>query len=138
MSTTRSHRVNGRSGCTTTRLAGTVAIASRTTVSRSGSACRGKAVSIHGPVSWSVEPVVTPGTAVVRLDLGCLIVDHLRDFERITPARVPTRGSRVDIFAPETVVWAYEGPPRQALRALLGLVHPAASRRALSLTTRCQ
>lgn len=32
---------------------------------------------------------------------------------------------RVDIFAPEVVVWAYEGPPQQALRALLELVHPA-------------
>lgn len=30
----------------------------------------------------------------------------------------------LDIFAPEVVVWAYEGPPQQALRALLTLVHP--------------
>ncbi|MGH4011764.1 MAG: hypothetical protein ACRDTH_26990 [Pseudonocardiaceae bacterium] len=46
------------------------------------------------------------------------------DFERITTARVPTLDA-VDIFAPEVVVWAYEGPPQQALRALLKLVHPA-------------
>jgi len=37
---------------------------------------------------------------------------------------VPKR-DRVDIFAPEVVVWAYEGPPQQALRALLELVHPS-------------
>lgn len=37
---------------------------------------------------------------------------------------VPTQG-RVDIFAPDVVVWAYDGPPQRALRALLDLVHPA-------------
>ena len=47
----------------------------------------------------------------------------IRDFSRVTTARVPKRGA-VDIFAPEVVVWAYEGDPQQALRALLGLVHP--------------
>ncbi|MGH3945892.1 MAG: hypothetical protein ACRDSI_12725 [Pseudonocardiaceae bacterium] len=49
----------------------------------------------------------------------------IRDFDRVTTARVPTPGHRVDIFAPEVVVWAYQGPPQQALRALLHLVHPA-------------
>jgi hypothetical protein len=48
----------------------------------------------------------------------------IRDFNRVTTARVPKRDA-VDIFAPEVVVWAYEGPPQQALRALLDLVHPA-------------
>jgi hypothetical protein len=48
----------------------------------------------------------------------------IRDFDWVTTARVPKRDG-VDIFAPEVVVWAYEGPPQQALRALLGLVHPA-------------
>ncbi len=48
----------------------------------------------------------------------------IRDFDRVTTARVPAHG-RVDVFAPEVVVWAYEGPPQQALRALLDLVHPA-------------
>jgi hypothetical protein len=48
----------------------------------------------------------------------------VRDFDRVTTARVPKRNA-VDIFAPEVVVWAYEGPPRQALRALLELMHPA-------------
>ncbi len=46
------------------------------------------------------------------------------DFDRVVTARVPTQGRTVDIFAPEVVVWAYEGPPWQALRALLELVHP--------------
>ncbi|HEY6425101.1 MAG TPA: hypothetical protein VIY28_18050 [Pseudonocardiaceae bacterium] len=46
------------------------------------------------------------------------------DFERVIAARVPRRPA-LDIFAPEVVVWAYEGPPQQALRALLNLVHPA-------------
>lgn len=47
----------------------------------------------------------------------------IRDFDRITTARVPKSGE-VDLFAPEVAVWAYEGPPRQALRALLDLPHP--------------
>ncbi|MGH3823580.1 MAG: hypothetical protein ACRDRA_12240 [Pseudonocardiaceae bacterium] len=47
----------------------------------------------------------------------------IRNFDRITAARMPTRDN-VDIFAPELVVWAYEGPPQQVLRALLNLMHP--------------
>ncbi|MDQ3761018.1 MAG: hypothetical protein M3460_04765 [Actinomycetota bacterium] len=54
----------------------------------------------------------------------CLDLLTIRDFDRITTARVPARG-RVDIFAPKVVVWAYEGAPQLALRALLDLVHPA-------------
>ncbi|MGH3822309.1 MAG: hypothetical protein ACRDRA_05655 [Pseudonocardiaceae bacterium] len=52
----------------------------------------------------------------------------IRSFERVTAARVliPHRG-QVDVFAPEIVVWAYEGPPQLALRAMLKLVHPAHS-----------
>ncbi len=46
------------------------------------------------------------------------------DFARVVTARVPTLGLPVDIFAPETVVWAYEGPPQHAVQALLNLVHP--------------
>ncbi|MGH3695436.1 MAG: hypothetical protein ACRDRX_15845 [Pseudonocardiaceae bacterium] len=46
------------------------------------------------------------------------------DFARVITARVPTQGLAVDIFAPQVVVWAYEGPPQHALRALLDLVHP--------------
>lgn len=53
----------------------------------------------------------------------CIDLVTIRDFDRVTAARVPKRGT-VDIFAPEVVVWAYEGPPQQALRALLNLAHP--------------
>jgi hypothetical protein len=48
----------------------------------------------------------------------------IRNFDRVTTARLPKRGDRIDIFAPEVVVWAYEGPPQQAIRALLDLLHP--------------
>jgi hypothetical protein len=48
----------------------------------------------------------------------------IRDFDRITTARMPKQGT-VDIFTPEVVVWAYVGTSRCALRALLDLVHPA-------------
>ncbi|HKR50066.1 MAG TPA: hypothetical protein VJT72_10870 [Pseudonocardiaceae bacterium] len=47
----------------------------------------------------------------------------IQDFDQITTARVPKHVT--DILAPDVVVWAYQGPPRQALRALLALVHPA-------------
>ncbi|MBV9160956.1 MAG: hypothetical protein JO309_05465 [Pseudonocardiales bacterium] len=47
----------------------------------------------------------------------------IRTFDRVTTARLPKRSKRVDIFVPQIVVWAYEGPPQQALRALLNLVH---------------
>ncbi len=47
----------------------------------------------------------------------------IADFDRVTTARVPIDAA-VDLFAPEVVVWAYEGPPQSALRALLELVHP--------------
>jgi hypothetical protein len=52
-------------------------------------------------------------------------VDHLtiRSCERVTAARVP-KLDRVDLFAPEVVVWSYEGPAEHTVRALLNLVHP--------------
>lgn len=53
----------------------------------------------------------------------CVDLVTIRGFDRITTARVPKQG-KVDIFAPEVVVWAYEGPAESALRALLNLVHP--------------
>jgi hypothetical protein len=44
----------------------------------------------------------------------------IRCFDRVTAARVPVpRHGRVDVFTPEVVVWAYEGPPQRTLRALL-------------------
>ncbi|MCA1703456.1 MAG: hypothetical protein LC808_09440 [Actinobacteria bacterium] len=53
----------------------------------------------------------------------CIDLVTIRDFDRITAARVP-KGDEIDIFAPAVVVWAYEGPPQWTLRALLNLVHP--------------
>ena len=47
----------------------------------------------------------------------------VRGIDRVTAARIPKRGP-VDVFAPEVVVWAYEGPAECTLRALLNLVHP--------------
>ncbi|MGH3547971.1 MAG: hypothetical protein ACRDQU_07620 [Pseudonocardiaceae bacterium] len=52
-----------------------------------------------------------------------LDVITIRSFERVTTARVPKHAT-VDLFAPKVVVWAYEGPPQQALRAMVNLVHP--------------
>jgi hypothetical protein len=49
----------------------------------------------------------------------------IRCFDRVTTARVPVpHHGRVDVFTPEVVVWAYEGPPQRALQALLDLIHP--------------
>jgi hypothetical protein len=49
----------------------------------------------------------------------------IRGFDRIITARVPApQRARIDVFDPKTVVWAYEGPPRPALRALLDLLPP--------------
>jgi hypothetical protein len=49
----------------------------------------------------------------------------IRNFDWITTARAcASPGGRVDVLAPDTVVWSYEGPPQWALRGLLELVHP--------------
>jgi hypothetical protein len=53
----------------------------------------------------------------------CLDLVTIRDFDRVTAARVPKQYG-VDLFAPQVAVRAYEGPPQRALRALLDLVHP--------------
>lgn len=47
----------------------------------------------------------------------------IRGADRVTAARVP-KGAEVDVFAPDVVVWAYQGGAEWALRALLDLVHP--------------
>lgn len=49
----------------------------------------------------------------------CVDLLTIRDFDRVITARAPGQGRRVDLFAPEVVVWAYEGPPQHALPALL-------------------
>ncbi len=52
-------------------------------------------------------------------------VDHLTiwSWELAAAARVPKLG-RVDVFAADVAVWAYEGPAEHTVRALLNLVHP--------------
>jgi hypothetical protein len=81
-------------------------------------------VVTDGFVVYCCGPRAAPNALVASYEWEhCLDVLTIRDFNRVTAARVPARG-RVDVFAPEVVVWAYEGPPQQALRALLDLVHP--------------
>ncbi|MGH3824882.1 MAG: hypothetical protein ACRDRA_18910 [Pseudonocardiaceae bacterium] len=72
---------------------------------------------------YSCGPKVAPNALITCYAWG-QYADLLtvRDFDRVITARVPMPG---DIFAPEVVVWAYEGPPQHAIRALLTLVHPA-------------
>ncbi|MGH3546545.1 MAG: hypothetical protein ACRDQU_00145 [Pseudonocardiaceae bacterium] len=53
----------------------------------------------------------------------CIDLITIRSWDRVGAARVPKLG-RVDVFAPEFVVWAYDGPAECAVRALLHLVHP--------------
>jgi hypothetical protein len=74
-------------------------------------------VVADGFMLYCCGPKAAPNALV-----ACYEWDHyvdlltIRDFDRIVTARVPKRGS-VDIFAPKVVVWSYEGPPQQALRA---------------------
>ena len=53
----------------------------------------------------------------------CVDIVTIRGLDWVIAARVPRR-VKLDIFAPEVVVWAYEGSAEWALRALLNLVHP--------------
>lgn len=85
------------------------------------------AVVADGFTVYCCGPKDAPNALVACYEWGhyaCVDLLIIRDFDRVTTARVLTRGA-VDIFAPEVVVWAYEGPPLQAVRALLELVHPA-------------
>jgi hypothetical protein len=82
-------------------------------------------VVADGFILYCCGPKTAPNALVACYEWDhCVDLITICDFDRITTARAPARG-RVDIFAPEMVVWAYEGPPHQALRALLDLVHPA-------------
>jgi hypothetical protein len=70
-------------------------------------------------------PKTAPNALVACYDWGEYVdLLTIRDFDRVITARVPKRDG-VDIFAPEVVVWAYEGRPQPALQALLELMHPA-------------
>jgi hypothetical protein len=82
-------------------------------------------VATDGFTLYCCGPKLAPNALVAAYEWKHYVdLLTIRDFDRVTTARVPTHG-RVDIFAPEVVVWAYEGPPQQVLRALLDLVHPA-------------
>lgn len=82
-------------------------------------------VVADGFVVYCCGPKTAPKALVASYEWRhCVDLVTIRNLDRITAARVPKQGT-VDIFAPEVVVWAYEGPPQQALRALLDLVHPA-------------
>jgi hypothetical protein len=48
---------------------------------------------------------------------------NIRGENRVTAARVP-RSESLDIFAPETIVWFYQGNVALTLKAILPLVHP--------------
>ena len=82
-------------------------------------------VATDGFTLYCCGPKMAPNALVAAYEWE-QYVDLLTiwDFDGVITARVPKRGA-VDIFAPEVVVWTYQGPPQLALPALLGLVHPA-------------
>jgi hypothetical protein len=81
-------------------------------------------VAADGFMLYCCGPKTAPNALVAYYEWDHYVdLLTIRDFDRVTTARVPTRDT-VDIFAPEIVVWSYEGPPQRALRALLDLVHP--------------
>jgi hypothetical protein len=82
-------------------------------------------VVADGFVLYCCGPKTAPNAVVASYEWEHYIdLLTIHDFDQVTTARIPTRDG-VDIFAPDVVVWAYQGPPQQALRALLNLVHPA-------------
>jgi hypothetical protein len=81
-------------------------------------------VVADGFVLYCCGPRSAPHALVASYDWDSYVdLLTIRGFDRITAARVPKDGP-VDVFAPECVVWAYQGPPQWTLRALLTLVHP--------------
>jgi hypothetical protein len=83
-------------------------------------------VVVDGFVLYCCGPRATPQALVASYSWGDYIdLLNIRCFDRIITARVPTSPyDKVDVFNPEAVVWAYEGPPQPALRALLNLLPP--------------
>jgi hypothetical protein len=66
------------------------------------------------------EPTLIVGT----YDWGSWVdIVVIRGIEDVTSARIPVV-SGTDVFAPDTIVWAYVGEAERALRALLELPHP--------------
>ncbi len=83
-------------------------------------------VVADGFVLYCCGPIAAPYALVASYRWkDCVDLVTIRCFEQVTTARVPLpRHGPVDVFAPEVVVWAYEGPSWWALRALLDLVPP--------------
>lgn len=83
-------------------------------------------VVADGFVLYCCGPIAAPCALVASYQWEQFVdLVTIRCFDQVTTARVPVpTHSSVDVFAPEAVVWAYEGPPRWALRALLDLVAP--------------
>jgi hypothetical protein len=79
-----------------------------------------------GFVLYCCGPIAAPCALVASYQWECCVdLVTIRCFDQVTTARVPApRHGPVDVFAPEVVVWAYEGPPQWALRSLLDLVPP--------------
>jgi hypothetical protein len=68
-------------------------------------------VVADGFVVYCCGPKAAPNALVASYEWEhCIDLITIRDFGRITTARVPAQG-KVDIFAPEVVIWAYENPP---------------------------
>ncbi|MGH3823566.1 MAG: hypothetical protein ACRDRA_12170 [Pseudonocardiaceae bacterium] len=81
---------------------------------------------VDGFVTYCCGPRTAPYALVASYQWEDYVdLVTMRCIERVTTARVPAlHHGRVDVFAPEVVVWAYEGSPQCALRALFNLVHP--------------
>lgn len=82
-------------------------------------------VVADGFALYCCSPQAAPNALVACYEWpDCVDLFTVGDFGRVVTARAPTLGRRVDLFAPGVVVWAYEGAPQHAMRALLDLVHP--------------
>jgi hypothetical protein len=83
-------------------------------------------VVADGFVVYCCGPRAAPRALVASYQWDDYVdVLSIRCFDRLITARVPApQRAGIDVFDPKTVVWAYEGPPLPALRALLDLVPP--------------
>jgi hypothetical protein len=82
-------------------------------------------VVADGFVLYCCGPRATPFALVAAYQWEDYVdLVTIRCFDRVTMARVPAPRPRIDVFTLEVVVWAHEGPPQWALRALLDLIHP--------------
>jgi len=81
-------------------------------------------VVADGFTVYCCGPRTAPTALAASYDWGnCVDQLVMRSCDRVAAARMPKLG-RVDVFAPEVVVWAYEGSAECTMRALLNLVHP--------------